>query len=330
MSARRTIHPATTHRRASTWASLAACWTLRATAASLYSTEFEEFKTGPDRWAGTNGWVASSVGYGVHGIDDGMIPALGKTAFLGGSMPANRLVTVAHPHNINPVAAGTPIIAFETLMGIEDSTNGKRDSFFFSFYNRAGDLLASIRFSNQDATYGVWRYDGTTQVDTGLDFYRGELHLLYAEADFSSNRWSADLDGIPLFTNALFNATGRTLDLGFIAAEWQISASSVSGYGDNWMLVADWYVTAIPLGETPFRVKSVAAGCCGTGFSLSWLGEVGFDYQVEASSNLETWSGELPGSLFTNLAATGSLTFGDPIVPTTLHRYYRVRRSVAP
>jgi hypothetical protein len=60
------------------------------------------------------------------------------------------------------------------------------------------------------------------------------------------------------------------------------------------------------------------------------LGEVGFDYQVEASSNLETWSGELPGSLFTNLAATGSLTFGDPIVPTTLHRYYRVRRSVAP
>jgi hypothetical protein len=298
-----------------------------APAHTLYSTDFEEFSAGDDHWVGTNGWLGNSVGVGAHGIDQDLLPGLGKTAFLGFNRPKSTFVAVFRPILYNPVTNGTPIVEFETLMGIQDSTNGHRDSFFFTFYNGDGNLLASIRFDNLDLSYGIWRLDGTNQVDTGVDFIRSELHLLFAAVNFSNNTWQADLDGIPLFTGAQFNATGRPLNLGYVAAEWQLTGSTTNDYGNNWMLIADWAVRAFPLTTEPFGIES--AGLTTNSFpSVKWTGTLGFDYSIEYSKDMNTWTSGLPNSIFTNIQTTTPLTFTEGNAFT--QRYYRVRRSFSP
>ena len=286
---------------------------------------------GADTWAGTDGWVASTTGDGVHGIDENMIPDLGKTAFLGGSQPGSIFTTVYKPINLDPISNGTPIVEFETLMGIQDSTNDRRDSFFLTFYNLTGDFLAAIGFSYEADTFGLWRLDDTnSQHDTELDFIPGELHLLYTRVDFRSNTWSADLDGIPLFTNATFNSSGRALTFGGVAAQWQLTASQTPGYGDNWLLVADWYVRANQPGSTPFQVKEPAPTISENRFSLTWTAEPELEYKVEYSSDLLTWHDDLPGSVFSNVVSERELTFIDTTASDAPRRYYRVTRTWKP
>lgn len=298
-----------------------------AQAFTLYTTDFEEFSAGDDRWAGTSGWMATSVGVGVHGIDQDILPGLGKTAFLGFNRPKSPFVTVFRPVLYNPITQGTPLIEFETLMGIQDSTNGNRDSFFFTFYNGSGNLLGSIRFDNSELSYGIWRLDGASQFDTGVEFVRLELHLLFASINFSNNTWSADLDGIPLFTNAPFNATSQPLDLGYVAAEWQLAAATTNGYGDNWMLIADWTVRAFPSANEPFQIEDATVPASGLP-AVNWTGAYGFDDHIEHSVDLQAWTSGLPNSVFSNVAAATPLTFTEESDVT--QRFFRVRRSFAP
>ncbi len=296
----------------------------------LYFTDFDSFTAGNDQWVGTDGWLGISTGVGAHGIDDGIVPALGKTAFIGFNQPSSTFVTVLRPINYDPLANGTPKIRFESFLGIEDSTNGRRDSFFVSFYNIAGAFLASIRFANEDASFGIWRLDGTTQTDTAVDFINGELHLLFAEIDFSTNTWSADLDGIPLFTNATFNATGQTLNFGSAAAEWQLASAGVAGYGDNWMLVADWSIRSVSPGENPFRIREIDLNASNQPV-LQWLGECGFNYQFYYSDDgMLTWKSDLPGSVFSGILVDGVLSYTDETAPVPSQRQFRVVRSEAP
>ena len=65
-----------------------------ARALTLYSTDFEEFPVGSDKWAGTSNWLATSTGVGVHGIDQDLLPGLGRTAYLGYNRPKSTFVTV--------------------------------------------------------------------------------------------------------------------------------------------------------------------------------------------------------------------------------------------
>jgi hypothetical protein len=301
-----------------------------ASAGELYYTDFENFTAGNDQWAGADGWIANSKGVGVHGIDSEIVPGLGNTAFLGFKQPLSTIVAVMRPVSYNPISAGRPIVEFETLMGIQDSTNGRRDSFFFSFYNTNGSFLASIRFSNESLTYGVWRLDGATQHDTGVQFTHSDLHLLYASIDFSINRWSADLDGIPLFTNAVFNNTGQPLSLYGVSAEWQLASTSVTNHGDNWLLVADWSVRASPKGESPLLIHSNGVDTAGNPW-LSWNGEAGFDYRVEHKADWQdSWQTNLPSSAFTSTPSAGPITYTDPSALPASNRWYRLIRSPSP
>ena len=112
-------------------------------AGDLYKTDFESFMTGPNQWVGTDGWLGNSTTTGSHGIGSGLISGLGKTAYLGLNQPNTNFVTVLRPVNHNPVSEGTAELEFETLMGVEDSTNGRFDDFYFSFYNNAGEFLGA-------------------------------------------------------------------------------------------------------------------------------------------------------------------------------------------
>ncbi|MCX6878248.1 MAG: hypothetical protein NTW21_31215 [Verrucomicrobia bacterium] len=297
----------------------------------LYRTDFETFTSGNDRWAGTDGWMGNSTGVAVHGIDQDVIVGggLGKTAFIGFSQPSATLVFVAKPIHYSPQAGDLPLVRVESLVGIQDSfAKTARDSFFVSIYDSGGGYLAGIRFDNRPATYGIWRADGANpDHDTGVIFYRGELHLLSFVIDLPANRWSAELDGIPLFENAPFTATTRPVGFGFLAYEWQLGATTAAGYGDNWMLIADAVVRSVPAGIEPFRLASLVRSAAAT--TLTWPGQQGFDYQVEYSDNLADWRSDMPGAAFPAIATDQTLTFQD-VTPGLARRFYRVLRTATP
>jgi hypothetical protein len=302
-----------------------------AVAGLLYGTDFELFTTGEDHWVGTEGWFGNSAGVGVHGIDQDVIGGggLGKTAFIGFRQPAETLVTVAKPIQYAPQPGGLPLVRVETLLGIQDSfAKTARDSFFVSVFNGAGAFLAGIRFDNRPATYGIWRDDGVNpETDTGVIFYRGELHVVGFTVDLPNNRWTADLDGVPLFDNAPFTATAQPVDFGYLAYEWQLGATGVAGYGDNWMLIADLTIRSAPVGVEPFRLSSFSRAAGIT--TLTWPAQNGFDYQVEYSDTLATWHSDLPNSAFPGVAAEQTLMFQDAAAGLA-KRFYRVVRRETP
>ena len=297
----------------------------------LYCTDFENFTSGDDKWAGTDGWIGNNIGRAVHGIDQDVIAGggLGKTAFIGFSLPSSTLVFVAKPINYTPLSGDLPLVRVETLVGIQDSVaKTTRDSFFVSIYNSSGGYLAGIRFDNRPATYGIWRADGiNADQDTGVIFYRGEVHLLSFTVNLPTNRWSAELDGIPLFEDAPFTATTRTVGFGYLAYEWQLGAATATGYGDNWMLVADTVVRSAPLGIEPFKLSSFVHTATAT--TLTWPGQKGFDYQIEYSDNLSVWRRDLPSMAVPAILVDQPFTFQDATsgVP---RRFYRILRTETP
>jgi hypothetical protein len=159
------------------------------------------------------------------------------------------------------------------------------------------------------------------------------LYLLTAAIDFSNNLWTARLslgtNIVPLFVNAPFNGTGQTLDLGYVAVEWQLTAASTNQHGNNWMLVADWTVRALPAADQPYRIETAGVDSHALP-TLTWTGQPGFDYTVEALDDLRSgaWLGGLSNGVFTNVTVTGPLSFTDGLPAT--QRHYRLRRAYAP
>lgn len=298
-------------------------------AGTLYSTRFEEFTAGDNRWAGTGGWLASNTTGGVQGISQDPVAdlPLGKTGYLGYAKPNSGLTTVYRSINFNPATSGSSRIEFDSLLGVQDSTTTKRDRFYLSFYNMSGEFLGAVVFDNTSGK--VLSDDGVTVRDTGVEFLRGDqilgvaaLQILKISIDLDTNQWEASLDAVPLFKQQ-FTATQKTRTLGPMAVEWEIAAGAPGQAGDNWLLVADWLVASIPPG--PFKVKSL-----GSPGVLSWPGNSGFDYLVEYSADLKTWKSDLPGSNFAANTTQGTLTFTDPSPVLPGKRYYRVLRLPTP
>ncbi len=299
----------------------------------IYFTDFDEFPTGDNAWHDFEGWRASDRTSGAQAIIPDLLGgALGNTATLGFNRPNRSLTSVAKTINYDPGTGSSAVVAFALLFGIEDSTeftNYRRDDFFVSFYNNNGAPLASIRISNTDTDYGFWYRNGSPQsqgyeeADTGLDFVQGELQELTGMIDFASNRWSAEIDGIPLFSEAEFNGTNRSLTLGFIAIEWQVAQGGTSSYGDNFILVSDLRVETVEDIVPPVEIASVMKTPSGD-IQISWQPTAGYDYEVQYSDDLVTWRNDLPGSDFSSPPETESLVFTDATLLQTGSRYYRV------
>lgn len=302
-------------------------------AATLYFTDFEElFTVGINRWAGTGGWVSNDTVSGAQSIDQNIIPGggLGKTASLGFRLPRSLLTFVAKPINHNVAATGLSRIQVNSLLGIENSTNGRRDDFYLSIYNAAGNRLASIRFDNQDpfavnSQFGIWREDGVNQFDTLLDFISGELFVLLVTIDITANTWSADIGGIPLFQNAPFTATANARDFGLLAFEWRVSGATTETFGDNYFLVADVSIRSVPNGATPF--VSMISRDSNLNPVISWQADAGNDYQVQRSPDLVNWFDDLPSSSFPGFTSTFQKSYIDTTSTKPLRRFYRIRRT---
>ncbi|MDA7536717.1 hypothetical protein OAG28_01610 [Akkermansiaceae bacterium] len=307
----------------------------------LYDTDFDDFPAGNNQWAGTDGWTSNDTTSGAQSIDSGLIPALLQTASIGFNPPDSSFTFVALNLGYDHVATGVPEVEIDALLGIEDSTNSRRDDFYLSLYNSDADRLASIRFDNQDPSinnslFGIWREDGTTQFDTELDFIPGELFNLFITLNLETNTWTADIDGMPLFENAPFTNTANTVNLGFLAFEWQISNVTTSQNGDdtlfpgdNFLLIADLSVrSATEEPNPPFVVTHSFSES--NEVTLSWPTGVGFEYQVEYSTDLDTWLDTLPNSHYDNITSSSTVSYTDTSASKGLFRYYRVRQTTAP
>lgn len=302
----------------------------RSDAGLIYYTDFENFTAGPNKWVGTDGWNASTNTTGSHGIDQDVVPGggLGKTAYLGYAQPSTAPVLVSRSISYNHTSTGVPRLSFQIVLGIQDSTNGRRDNFYVYFYNSLGQQLAAIGFMN-NANQGITRSDAVSTVTTAATFLHGELHVLTGIIDLAGNRWSAELDGVPIFQNAVFNANGRSRVLGMLGFLWQIPGGTASNFGNNWMLVSEIQIRSVPDGTSPFRLESFSrsqSGLC----ALTWMGQPGFDYQVAWSPDLHTWYQNLPGSLFANRTTTGLLQFSETPPTNAGRRFYRVIRKESP
>ena len=309
----------------------------------LYFTEFEApFTPGPDQWRGTEGWLANNNGLGLHGIDDDQMippqcgescPPPDQTAFLGGSLggnsPTSSLVIVSKPLDFDPYTREVNTVVIDTLMGIQDSTNGNYDSFWIGIYNSNADFLAGLRF-NVDFSI-IRRHDGIQEhaiPDGG--FFLGELQLVVLEIDYWQNRWRAEIEGVPLFPWVPFSNAGVPLNLGSVSYEWQVnSAPELTNFGDNWMMVVDCAVWAVPPGEPNFHIDQVQFTPGGDP-EIEFTGEPGWTYQVQYTSDLQTWHSDLPNSTFSGLLQPTQLFFSDPSNPGPGSRWYRVERSVTP
>ena len=105
----------------------------------LYFTDFDEFPEGDNKWDDFDGWQASDNTSGAQAIVADLLGgALGNTATLGFNRPNRALTTVAKSIGYDPIATGNPLVTFNLLFGVEDSTdftNYRRDDFFITFYN---------------------------------------------------------------------------------------------------------------------------------------------------------------------------------------------------
>lgn len=296
----------------------------------LYETDFDSFPVGPNEWTSAPEWASNDNSSGAQAIDDDVLPALLNTASLGFARPAATFTTVTLNLGFDPVETGNPILEIDTLVGIEDSTNGRRDDFFLTCYDSSGNRLASIRFDNEDPAatdtqFGIWREDSSTQFDTLVDFIPGELFNLFVTINLENNSWSADLGGIPLFDQAEFTDRTGPPNLGFLAFEWDLASPTTLGHGDNFLLVADLIVRNVT--EAPTPVVSASSNPDGK-LSLSWETAVGWTDQVQFSTDLISWDNSLPDATFGNIDAPSTVTFVDPGADPT--RYYRVLRRADP
>ena len=298
----------------------------------LYDTDFDSFPAGPNNWSEIESWISNDTTSGAQSIDGNVLPALLNTATLGFTQPTTPFTFVALNLGYNHITSGKPIVEIDTLIGIEDSTNNRRDDFYLTIYNKNGNRLASVRFDNEspnnaNSQFGIWRENGTTQFDTLFDFAPGELFNLIATIDLEENTWSISTDDVPIFENVQFSNTTSPINFGLLAFEWELTAPSTSNYGNNFLLVADINIQSFsrqPDLEVTFQINSLGE------INLNWQTAVGWTDQIEYSSDLVTWFDDLPESTFESMDSPHFITFSEIKDPAISSRFYRVKRIRLP
>ena len=341
----------------------------RLAAGEIYYTSFENFSAGPDKIAGTDGWTGSGshVGLQLSGIEteaEHLVTGIGNAAYLGGNeallpITASRTVNVrraltVNGANVDHTIPGQEVVQFRVNFGVKDSTSigftTKRDDFEFAFYNQTGNLIGYLHFDNttidsatQAPAQKVWRSDyrtsplpaGLKSVDTGTTFVYDALMELVVRINFRTNRWTATLDGLALFSDLVFYAGPvYPKNMGTIAAQMQIVNSSldprtfqmVPAPGSNYMIFDDF---AVRLDPPEFPVIWDFSRNATTGaVQISWLTEALYRYQLQyTNDDTLSWRNDLPGSYTTATATGKSPIFTDTAAAGHSKRLYRVVRT---
>lgn len=297
----------------------------------IYFTDFEDAPVGDGELIGYDNWVGSSVSGGWHGIDEEAVQGLGQSAFVGFNPPggfgtssvfAGRLIS----HD--PVTTGERYLRLTAVIGISDTSGGAaRNLFYIDFANSSLERLASLNYNNTETAFGLWRDDGVDIFDTGEEFIRDELQLLFIDIDLVGNTWSVELGGFPVFRDQPFTAKPAARDLGAVFFTWQ--RGGIFPWGNNWMFIDDFSVTvdsvATVIPEEPFKLISVGRDGSND-VVLTWRAQPGFDYQVEYSDDMATWRTDLPDSLKSEPVEVET-SYTDLSASSAPNRIYRVVRT---
>lgn len=297
----------------------------------LYQTDFADFPVGDGELAGRDGWLSTHPEEIVHGIVDDFAGEGNRSATIGLLIPetTDKFISVYRPVAYDPLAKGTPLIEFSASVAVFDSNETTTyDSFHFSVFNNEDDLLAGVIFDNTEESFGIWRSDGIEFVHTGISFEHSVVYALSFIIDFEANTWTAMLDDEFLFRSAPFSNTGKLLDLGDVAAEWEIT--DTDDPGDNWLLFDDWRIAVVGSGGSNNQGEPLVAVTRfqrrpNGNIALRWSAAPNARYQVEASTDLTTWNARLPGSLVTTGDGETEAAFIDNSAASAGARYYRVR-----
>lgn len=322
-----------------------------------YYTGFDAFTPGFETIAGTEGWLASSshAGRALNGVDAESthgLAGIGNAAFIGGNAavlpPAitNRTVNVRKPFTLDPVALGQEVMVFRVNFGIKDSTLSgtavRRDNFEFAFYNTSSQLLGFVQFDNSTLSSGVpvqkiWRSSWTgssfTKLDTGGTFLYDVLQEIQVRINYRTNRWSAALDGVDLFTDEVFYSGSQTRNAGPVAAQMQIISTAVYpgtsqmglAPGNNYMLFDDFALRTDPVPDPAILTLTKNPGGSA---QLTWLSEALYKYQLEYKDDLaSSWKKDLPSSFITAADTGESAVFTDSTATGVARRFYRIVRS---
>ena len=225
----------------------------------IYSTNFDNFPLGLNSALGYDGWIGSNFTDGVVAVVSD--PPNGNAVRLGLRPTQDDTIAFWRPLNVDVVAAGTPVVEFTSDVTITDSTNGKRDNFYFLIYSTAGNLLGGLNFDN--TTQHLYRFDGTAFTRVG-SFAVGTRYPMKCTINFAKNEWSVSFGSTTIFTNQPLNATGKALTLGDIDGFWEITTTGSPG--DNSMTI-DNYRVSLP-GSTPNILASPVDLVVGVGRSL--------------------------------------------------------------
>ncbi|HCQ78434.1 MAG TPA: hypothetical protein DIV46_00520, partial [Verrucomicrobiales bacterium] len=98
--------------------------------------------------------------------------------------------------------------------------------------------------------------------------------------------------------------------------QWDLSSNVTLGYGDNYLLIADWYVRAVP--TTSFKVLGLSR--VGVVSEILFEPELGFSYQLQTSPDLSTNFQDEDSEMTEN-----GLRYSDP----SLRSFSRVVRKYA-
>lgn len=295
----------------------------------LYSTDFSDFEIGDDLLVGTDEWMGTNQDEGIHGTIEGTFTDGNIAGTLGFGIPKftddNFIASIWRPINVDPVAKDS-LVQFSTDMAIIDSDNELYDSFYISVVNQNADMLASVVFDNTIESFGIWRYDGVRDGfhDTSVSYEHATVYNLSFTVDFANNLWSASLDNISLFDDALLTETNFEKNLGDVSAEWEVN--DPDNAGTNWLYFDNWTVSEITENSSPAITftPSITRGP-NKRVRLNWPANAGETFQVEYSDNLQTWKEDLAGSSVT-VGGNGGARFVDASATTIPVRYYRVSR----
>lgn len=282
----------------------------RGAAALLYQTGFdasEGYNTNLDL-VGQKGWVGQ--GSGGNGIVSGWFPGKGQQAYIGFAPPNTNDSSLFLFQQINKTI---PQAQFSVTFQIEDSSNSNWDDFYWSTYNQQGQPLFTLDFDNFELKVYYIIGNSTNRSFSGLTFTNATPYRLGVGLDFTSNLWSATLNGALLATNKPITTTGAALNFGDFDAGWRIYDPSAPG--DNFMVFDDYRISA-SISPPSLRVLGLLNGSA----TLRVTGLAGNSFALEASTNLTQWS-----SLKTNVTTGGSFDFVDDKASGLKQRLYRAR-----
>ena len=225
---------------------------LSASAAVLYSTQFDKITTATYELAGQKGWIKDTASGGGNGLITNFNGSQAAYVGLFDLRPADDFISLWRPINHTPVIKpGTrgQVLRRMSRSWIPQPPTG---TIFFGAYITCMRIAFSRSISITKTSGIYYILDGTNEwVYSGAAFENDVTYKLQLTMNFARNRWSAALDGTNILKDLPITTMNAPLTLGDIDAVWAVFDRDKPG--DNFMVFDNYQVVTEPLVARPTR-----------------------------------------------------------------------------